>query len=103
MPKHGKTMPLAEFLGNSGGEEPARYSGGYQNSNWSLPPDWKELGDLVALRYGADAVWRFRGENFVFSNMYSLLEEHGVQVTLDGQKYPSTEHAYMAAKTCDPD
>lgn len=39
----------------------------------------------------------FQGENRFLSNFWP------VDVTLDGITYPSTEHAYQAAKSLDPD
>jgi ribA/ribD-fused uncharacterized protein len=41
------------------------------------------------------AIESFRGKNAFLSNF------HAVTVTLDGVEYPSTEHAYQAAKTLD--
>lgn len=40
---------------------------------------------------------RFRGDYAFLSNFYP------VQVTYAGRVYPTTEHAYQAAKTTDPD
>jgi hypothetical protein len=38
---------------------------------------------------------RFEGENFFLSNFYPAT------VTFEGEEYPTTEHAYQAAKTID--
>lgn len=54
-------------------------------------------------RIWEDVICRFREEYKAFSNMYDLDKNlEGFCVTLDGECYPSTEHAFMAAKTLDP-
>jgi ribA/ribD-fused uncharacterized protein len=41
---------------------------------------------------------KFKGDHFFLSNFYAP-----APVVLDGVEYPTTEHAYQAAKTVDPD
>jgi ribA/ribD-fused uncharacterized protein len=44
-----------------------------------------------------DYIMRFNGENRFLSNFYA------VNVKLDGEEYPSVEHAFQAAKTMNPE
>ena len=44
----------------------------------------------------AGPITRFRGDHFFLSNFSAS------QVAYDGVMYPTVEHAYQAAKTCDP-
>jgi len=70
-----------------------------------------ELRQKALETHGDNTVWYFRntrdGDHYVFSNFHDLRE--GFHVTVhdphtglgDGLWYPSTEHAYQAAKTLD--
>jgi len=61
-------------------------------------PKWKKVCDAARRLYGYDVIWRFRGEHFFMSNMYTA---GSLSVKYEGLCYPSTEHSFAAAKTLD--
>jgi ribA/ribD-fused uncharacterized protein len=49
------------------------------------------------------AIRSFRGNYFFLSNFYDVLRYDGRHIELEGLRFPSSEHAYQAMKTLDPD
>jgi len=61
-------------------------------------PKWTKVRDGLRKRYGYDCIWRFRGEHMFLSNMFM---SEGLAVQFEGMQFPSSEHAFVAAKTLD--
>lgn len=61
-------------------------------------PKWSKVRDKARELFGKDVIWRFRGDHFFLSNMYVA---DSLSIELDGLRYLSTEHAFVATKTMD--
>merc|ERR1719469_1437186 len=59
---------------------------------------WTKVRDGVFQRFGKHSIWRFRDEHYFLSNMFMTT---GLSVDFEGLAFPSSEHAYVAAKTLD--
>lgn len=72
-----------------------------QSMTPKVSPQFKQIHALAQAEYGDDVISHFRGENYIFSNMYPLEENHDFRVSIDNMSFGTTEAAFMAAKTDD--